>query len=331
MPTVGSVPMSEEAPDAESRKARFADASQRGDRAALRELRKSVFEETVAAVCQGGYRGDDGWVDLDPEGHFDALHGGTIFYESTDELTVPPSRRGLYQPHVEVREGDCLAIARELGEPADPPAVLNMASRRNPGGGVHRGAGAQEENIFRRSDLFRSLYQFADYGADYGVPPDPDGRRYPIPRESGGIYTPPALVFRGTEADGYPFLPSPERAAFLTVPAIPEPDTYERDGGVWLTDEMAEATRRKIRAILRIAAHHGHRDLCLSAFGCGAFRNPPHHVARLFRETLQERELAGVFGRIVFAVIDDHNAIRPESPEGNYAPFARELDGLNSP
>eukprot|EP00969_Alexandrium_andersonii_P220080 9720066-Alexandrium_andersonii.AAC.1 len=36
-------------------------------------------------------------------------------------------------------------------------AVLNMASSRNPGGGVRIGKGAQEENLHRRTDAFRFL------------------------------------------------------------------------------------------------------------------------------------------------------------------------------
>jgi len=90
---------------------------------------------------------------------------------------------------------------------------------------------------------------------------------------------------------------------------------------------MAAGTRAKIRAILRIAAHHDQVDLVLSAFGCGAFRNPPHHIAMLFREILAEPELTGVFRRVAFAIIDDHNAVHPGSPEGNYLPFERALAG----
>ena len=56
-----------------------------------------------------------------------------------------------------------------------------MASRRNPGGGVLGGAGAQEENLFRRSTLLQSLYQYANYAAEYDVPQNRDGERYPIP------------------------------------------------------------------------------------------------------------------------------------------------------
>lgn len=311
--------------DAERWVARFREASQNRHREGLRALRCEVFESTVRAVRERGYATQAGRVDLDAGGHYDALHAGTRFHARADELAIPEARLGSFRTQVTVRNADCLEVARQLGSEEAAPLVLNMASRRNPGGGVWHGAGAQEENLFRRSNLLHSLYQFVEYGAEHDVPPDPEGRRYPIPREAGGIYSPPARIFRSSERTGYAFLQEPYEAAFVTVPAIPEPDLEEREGRLWLTPAMAEATRRKIRAILRIGAHHGHADLVLSAFGCGAFRNPPHHMARLFRETLAEPGFEGVFRRVVFAVIDDHNAYRPESPEGNFQPFAREL------
>ena len=105
------------------------------------------------------------------------------------------------------------------------------------------------------------------------------------------------------------------------------PPTTRRDGALWLTDDIAEATRLKIRAILRVAACNGHDGLVLSAFGCGAYCNPPHHVAQLFAEVLAEQELAGVFKAIAFAIFDDHNAHRGHNPLGNLRPFQETFEG----
>jgi uncharacterized protein (TIGR02452 family) len=308
----------------------FERAAARRDGGALRSLRAAVFRSTAEAIRRRGYEAGGSTVQLDSDGAYEALHRGTAFYPSTDPLEVHAALRDRFRTFAYAEKADCLEVAERLGREAPPPAVLNMASPHNPGGGVLVGAGAQEENLFRRSTLLRSLFQFAAYHAEYDVAPCSSGHRYPIPLESGGIYSPPTAVFRSSEATGYAFLPEPYPVAFLTVPAISRPALVERDGQLWLADAVAEATRRKIRAILRIAARQGHVDLVLSAFGCGAFRNPPHHVAQLFRETLAVEEFSGVFRRIVFAILDDHNARGPHSPDGNYAPFAREFGGIST-
>ena len=60
----------------------------------------------------------------------------------------------------------------------------------------------------------------------------------------------------------------------------------------------------KMRAVLRIAIHKGHTDLCMGAFGVGyGFRNPAKQVARMWREILfTEKEFDGAFANIVFAM-----------------------------
>jgi uncharacterized protein (TIGR02452 family) len=65
----------------------------------------------------------------------------------------------------------------------------------------------------------------------------------------------------------------------------------------------------------------------LSAFGCGAFANPPNHIARLFKEVFLEDEFLGVFKYIVFAIYEDHNSSKAHNPYGNVLPFLEVFDG----
>lgn len=89
-----------------------------------------------------------------------------------------------------------------------------------------------------------------------------------------------------------------------------------------------------------------------SAFGCGAFCNPPDHMAELFREVL-EKEYRGCFQHICFAIfgtafcplplpyccspltspssaLDDHNSRKAHNPLGNVLPFKR-VFGVSTP
>jgi uncharacterized protein (TIGR02452 family) len=298
----------------------FRQASAEG--AGFRELRQEVFHSTAIAVAARRYFCEGLSVPLDDAGQYDALHRRTVMYARTDDLIFPEAMRGVFDTAVTVTEADCLELARMMQHLGLDPIVLNMASRRNPGGGVLGGAGAQEENLFRRSNLLYSLYQFVDFSDEYGVPRSPS-RSYPIGRESGAIYSPRATVFRSSESTGYAFLREPYPMSFVSVPAIPDPQTETRNDRLWLTQQMARATKKKLRAILRVAAHHGHDSAVLSAFGCGAFRNPPHHMATLFAQVFDEPEFRGVFRVLSFAIIDDHNAWRGHNPEGNLIPFQR--------
>merc|ERR1712187_390652 len=80
----------------------------------------------------------------------------------------------------------------------------------------------------------------------------------------------------------------------------------------------------KVEALLRICAASGYCRLVLSAWGCGAFRNPPGSVARIFRETLGKSWLCSYFEHIVFAVWD-----RPNYGETNCEVFKQAFADWN--
>ena len=273
----------------------------------LHELRMDVYTDTRLRVNKGRYTIDNQEVIFpDPA----PMIENTFFY--TEEL--PESDGPRYETEIRVEPKDCLTAARDLIEAGYRPALLNMASRGNPGGGVMRGCGAQEENIFRRSDIHLSLYQFARYAGDYGL--IPSELQYPMDRNFGGIYTPDIFVFRGEEKDGYPLLRYPYTVSVISVAALNHPKLTD-DGKLGPSERLG--TINKIRTIFRIALLHNHDTLVLSALGCGAFKNPPAEVARLFHEVLEEPEFKGRFRLITFAIRNDHNS------KGNYEYFKKEF------
>jgi len=283
------------------------------DREFIRELRKAIFWETYNIV-ENAYIKEDRKVAIS-NNH---VAESAVFYDAPSKLSATEIS---YETQFEVVNEDCLMVTKSLTETGNNPCILNMASRQNPGGGVLKGSGAQEENLFRRSNLFVSMYQFAGYAEKYGF--EKSKHQYPLNRNTGGIYSPGITVFRSTEAEGYELLKQPYKVSVISVAAINAPDTVTENGELRIANYHAKPTKEKMRTILRIACLNGHDSIVLSAFGCGAYRNPPKHVAELFKAVFEESEFKNRFRRVTFAIIDDYNAGKEHNPDGNYLPFKR--------
>lgn len=267
-----------------------------------------LYRQTITIVNQGFYNNPHGiTVCL---GDDREMRENSRMYSR--EFTVNDLPRKCVATEIAVVNQDSIDAGLKLKGLGLNPVVLNFASRTNAGGGVINGSRAQEETIFRRTNMFRSLYQFMPFAEQFGVHRNP--RQYPMDRNFGGVYTPYATVFRDSE---YHLLDCPERISFVSVAAIRDPQT----DGNRLTDDMITGTLNKMRTILRIGLIHGHDAIVLGAFGCGAFHNPPHHIAELFKEVINEIEFRGKYKKIVFAVLEDHNSYGSLNPDGNLHAF----------
>jgi hypothetical protein len=230
------------------------------------------------------------------------------------EFTVSNIDADTYETVIEVKNADCLDEGIRLKELGCNPAVLNMASAKRAGGGYNNGAGAQEENLFRRTNLFQVLEDL-----DHLHP----NRKwhYPLP-EFSSVYSPSVFVIRSSEQTGtlsirvlnvvhspttnyagYAFLKEPVELAFIAVAAYAHPQTIKtRSGALMLADKFIDKTMRKMRGLLWTALVNNHDSIVLSALGCGAYKNPPLHIARLFKKVLEEPSFRGKFKHIVFAI-----------------------------
>ena len=123
----------------------------------------------------------------------------------------------------------------------------------------------------------------------------------------------PRVCIRGPEdrssADlGYEWLSDQQVFPFFELRAAAQD---LRDGSAF---DPREA-RRRIAAQLDTLHIHGLRHAVLSAFGCGAFRNPADRVAAIYREEITRR--AEHFDVIAFAIF------APGYGADNYALFAQ--------
>lgn len=287
-------------------------------KAGRRELRKKVWENTLSIVKAGGYTLPGGV--RRSLGRSGEAAGKSVFYR---EEFHPKVSRSDHPAEITVTSEDCLDAAHRWVAEGRTVSVLNMASRRNPGGGVRNGAGAQEEYLFRCSDYYLSLYPYAEYASMYGL--EKSEHQYPLDRNYGGVYSPDVTVFRSSEENGYALLEQPWKVNMIAVAGMNSPEVMGVNGEPQIAPWLVEGVKNKIRTILRIACDQGQKNLVLGALGCGAFHNPPRHTARLFREVLCEQEFAGAFDRICFAVKSSHSS----HGDSNFQAFYEELNHMD--
>ena len=95
----------------------------------------------------------------------------------------------------------------------------------------------------------------------------------------------------------YPFLPQTFEIAVVSCAALSGPPLTDDRQFYYQADE--DLTKTKIDLMLEGLRRMKCTAAVLSAFGCGAFGNPPDVIARLFKDAL-DREPAGSSLREVF-------------------------------
>lgn len=279
-----------------------------------KENRLAVYFETVTIAKQKFYVTKNKHIVMLPS---KSIIDSKFYRDKID----PPVNDNSYDEKIIVENDDSLYMAKKLIDKGYHPAVLNMASGRMPGGGVLRGSGAQEEDIFRRSNLFESLYQFHPIGKEFDIDIDKN-HMYPLDTNYGGIYSKNITVFREGADKNYDVLEKPFNVDVISVAAINRP---KYDGNFNLADNDIQIEKNKIRTILNLGLINLNDSLVLGAFGCGAFKTPPQAMAKCFHEVLDEKQYKNKFKLIAFAILDNKKFYKEHNPEGNLLPFKKEF------
>ncbi len=203
---------------------------------------------------------------------------------------------------------------------AKPILVLNLANPVNPGGGVRRGAKAQEEDLCRKSSLLVSLEcmkakAYYDYNRSLNTYMGSDSV----------MIHPQVEIIKDENGE---LLPETVIVAVMTCAA-----PMLRNGMEGLSQKQYEnLLYRRITGMLKVAAYLGYRHLVLGAFGCGAFRNDARVVSDLFYKALKEFNFDGMrekdmFRRIDFAVLSRSEEMYNFNEfSRNFSHFYREED-----
>lgn len=178
---------------------------------------------------------------------------------------------------VYVKNFDCVQESLYLSK-SGRTLLLNMASYKRPGGGVRKGAMAQEEEICRRSNLLKSL----------------DNMAYPLAMNEY-IYTSDVEIFKDSNYNmingGFCDVIT---IASVNLNNLPKPDNYN------------EIMSDKIDQIFKSAVDNNCVNVVVSAFGCGVFKNDPNEVSQMFVESINKYK--GYFNNICFSILNDRNS-----------------------
>lgn len=245
----------------------------------------SLAKETIEVTKQKKYI-INGVLKVDISLAVDAAVAGTILYKPDTELPD----RDLYSitPVIEVtNETTAQAAARLIQSGKKDVVALNFASARNQGGGFLSGAVAQEEDLCRASALYACLKTKPIF---YNENILCDDCYY----TDNVIYSPQVPFFR--DANNL-FLEEPFLLSIVSAPA-PNLNGVRPEG---LQFKLKGIIRERATRILDIAAHHGHKNIILGAWGCGAFGNDPVMIAEVFNLALAK---IPAFDHVTFAVYD---------------------------
>jgi len=197
------------------------------------------------------------------------------------------------RPNITAINSDSVTASVEYSK-LGKTCILNMASYKHPGGGVTSGAKAQEECLFRCSNLHTSMTR------DF----------YPL-EFNECLYTTDAVFFKDFH---YQYM-KPTTIDVVSVAAINL--NFQRD----LDDtEYLNVMMNKMRLMLTLPVQHDCENIILGAWGCGVFNNDPNKVSEMFKNVMIRENFGGFYKNVVFAVINDHNSV-----DSNYEIFKSTL------
>ncbi|MBQ9824051.1 MAG: TIGR02452 family protein [Solobacterium sp.] len=263
----------------------------------MRERNIGYLHETLRAFETGVYETENGKAEV--QLGMDEILKAEVF--------LPDRIYDLKPEGLRAREGKCVysclnidsfsqALNMMNENPDEPVLVLNLANPVNIGGGVRRGAIAQEEDLCRKSSLLLNLegleaWPYYAYNRALETYMGSDAL----------IISPKVEVIR----DEHMRLISP--SVIVSVMTCAAPYLYYGKEGM-SEEEYGQMLYTRMEGMLKVSAAKGYRRLVLGAFGCGAFRNDAAVVARLFHEVFENFSFGGygsdqLFGEVCFAVL----------------------------
>jgi uncharacterized protein (TIGR02452 family) len=181
--------------------------------------------------------------------------------------------------YVQIYNIDCVQLIIDKVKLGKKIACLNMANSNKYGGGVEKGATAQEEHLCRVSNLYNTLSTV----------------EYPL-HEFEVVYSENVLFIKD---QGYNDV-APYTCDIISCAG------YDLSKGGEFSDVHRHGTEKKIKNILATCIEKDVKIIILSALGCGAFKNPPDIVANIFYNVLVKQGYKNYFDEVIFSITGEN-------------------------
>lgn len=215
-----------------------------------------------------------------------------VFIAEKETIAIPSANK-TEKAKVIVSGRRSLEAAEVYAKQGKKVCVLNFASATNPGGGVVNGSSAQEECLCRCTTLYPCL-DIVGMWNDFYIP----HRKGANPLYNNDcIYTPNVCVFKSDINFPEPLRKNEWWNVNIITCAAPNlrerpsnaMNPYAGNTATKITpSELEQLLTARIKRIFEIAVSNENEVLILGAFGCGAFRNPPEIVAKVFYTVMQD-------------------------------------------
>ena len=242
-----------------------------------------------------------------------------VFISEKESVVIPAFEKKI-NTSIVVSGKRSLEAAEHYAKQSKKACVWNFASATNPGGGVINGSSAQEECLCRCTTLYPCLNTSDMWNSFYTPHRIADNPLY----NNDCIYTPNVCVFKSDT--NFPEPLKNEEWWNVDIITCAAPNLRERPSNrmnpnagsspAQITSlELEKLLTTRIFRIFEIAVANKAEVLILGAFGCGAFKNPPELVAKVFKNVMQK--FLGYFETIEYAVFHTEREL------ANYEAFAK--------
>lgn len=243
----------------------------------------------------------------DTKKYFDKLSEEIKYSEKNTKIIlendVLDSIEGTNNLGIELIESKTFDAARKYGGHV---AVLNFASATTPGGGVTKGAAAQEECLCRCSTLYPVISSEKCFNEFY----KPHRENLNALHNDDIIWTPDVIVIKG---DSYGPLPE-NRWKKISVITCAAPNLRDKNVDMFNIDkpldieisakELFDIHVKRAKRIFQVADTMNVDVLVAGAFGCGAFKNNPQIVADAWKNATQKFRSVNL-KKVVYAIWDN--------------------------